>query len=401
MFPESEETKLFLSSGEGFGDFTNAAVVGNFAMNLLLSGTMTYLWGLLNSLQIVAHFPLINLMMPANAQMVFRMLVQIATFEFIPIGPLIEESETRIGIDNTEYSVTDNFEDFGFDTTDPIRNLQIMFVFMLFLIIYPLLFLALRGLFCWSERCKRCINNLNTKMYFNTYLRFGLEAALELSISAFVRPLEFKFSTGTDVFHSAFSILIMTGLVFLLIFSLDFLQVRFSQLKDPLFERRYGDLYLGLDTRYRDKVLYPFGYGLSYTDFDIGIHALKIDDGIITVDLSVTNTGRTYSGKEVVQVYYGATHAIKDVDVDIADKSVTAFIGPSGCGKSTFLRCLNRMNDLIDTAKVTRGAIRIMNSAKVNPPPIASTAICDALPTRKQALSVGTMVVRAVPSDRK
>ena len=49
-----------------------------------------------------------------------------------------------------------------------------------------------------------------------------------------------------------------------------------------------------------------------------------------------------------VQVYYGDTHAIKDVDVDIQDKTVTAFIGPSGCGKSTFLRCLNRMNDTID-----------------------------------------------------
>jgi ABC-type multidrug transport system ATPase subunit len=43
-------------------------------------------------------------------------------------------------------------------------------------------------------------------------------------------------------------------------------------------------------------------------------------------------------------------HAIKQVDVDIKDKTVTAFIGPSGCGKSTFLRCLNRMNDTIDVA---------------------------------------------------
>lgn len=53
-----------------------------------------------------------------------------------------------------------------------------------------------------------------------------------------------------------------------------------------------------------------------------------------------------------VQVYYGDTHAIKDVDVDIADKTVTAFIGPSGCGKSTFLRCLNRMNDTIESARI-------------------------------------------------
>jgi phosphate transport system ATP-binding protein len=53
-----------------------------------------------------------------------------------------------------------------------------------------------------------------------------------------------------------------------------------------------------------------------------------------------------------VQVYYGDTHAIKDVTVEILDKTVTAFIGPSGCGKSTFLRCLNRMNDTIDAARV-------------------------------------------------
>ncbi|PUB19410.1 phosphate ABC transporter ATP-binding protein PstB [Yoonia sediminilitoris] len=59
-----------------------------------------------------------------------------------------------------------------------------------------------------------------------------------------------------------------------------------------------------------------------------------------------------------VQVYYGDNQAIKDVNVDIADKTVTAFIGPSGCGKSTFLRCLNRMNDTIDICRV-EGDIRI------------------------------------------
>ena len=54
-----------------------------------------------------------------------------------------------------------------------------------------------------------------------------------------------------------------------------------------------------------------------------------------------------------VNVHYGANHALKDVDVDILPNSVTAFIGPSGCGKSTFLRCLNRMNDTVASARVT------------------------------------------------
>jgi phosphate transport system ATP-binding protein len=54
-----------------------------------------------------------------------------------------------------------------------------------------------------------------------------------------------------------------------------------------------------------------------------------------------------------VQVHYGTTHALKDVSVEILANAVTAFIGPSGCGKSTFLRCLNRMNDTIASARVT------------------------------------------------
>ena len=53
-----------------------------------------------------------------------------------------------------------------------------------------------------------------------------------------------------------------------------------------------------------------------------------------------------------VQVFYGDAHAIKDVSIQIVEKTVTSFIGPSGCGKSTFLRCINRMNDTIDSARV-------------------------------------------------
>jgi len=59
-----------------------------------------------------------------------------------------------------------------------------------------------------------------------------------------------------------------------------------------------------------------------------------------------------------VNVFYGDSRAIKDVDLDIGANEVVAMIGPSGCGKSTFLRCLNRMNDTIDGCRVT-GDIRL------------------------------------------
>jgi phosphate transport system ATP-binding protein len=59
-----------------------------------------------------------------------------------------------------------------------------------------------------------------------------------------------------------------------------------------------------------------------------------------------------------LNVYYGETHAIKHITMDIPERQVTALMGPSGCGKSTFIRALNRMHDLTPTARVT-GSIRL------------------------------------------
>lgn len=55
---------------------------------------------------------------------------------------------------------------------------------------------------------------------------------------------------------------------------------------------------------------------------------------------------------ESLNLHYGENHTLKNVNMEIADHAITAFIGPSGCGKSTFLRCLNRMNDLVDGCRV-------------------------------------------------
>ena len=53
-----------------------------------------------------------------------------------------------------------------------------------------------------------------------------------------------------------------------------------------------------------------------------------------------------------LNLFYGENHALKDINIKIHENTVMALIGPSGCGKSTFLKCLNRMNDLVDGVKV-------------------------------------------------
>ena len=75
------------------------------------------------------------------------------------------------------------------------------------------------------------------------------------------------------------------------------------------FSNYVEDIFVGyryFETFAKDAVLYPFGYGLSYTDFDIETRHVDESNGILAVDITVKNTGSTYSGKEVVQGYYGA-----------------------------------------------------------------------------------------------
>ena len=69
-------------------------------------------------------------------------------------------------------------------------------------------------------------------------------------------------------------------------------------------------------------------------------------------DMDADRVDRTILDARNINVYYGDQQALRDVSMEIPEHRVTAMIGPSGCGKSTFLRCINRMNDLIETARV-------------------------------------------------
>jgi phosphate transport system ATP-binding protein len=86
------------------------------------------------------------------------------------------------------------------------------------------------------------------------------------------------------------------------------------------------------------------------------------------------SSGRTIVNVEGIDFSYRASKALHGINLQIPEKQVTAFIGPSGCGKSTLLRCFNRMNDLIDDAKVTAGEIRI-DGADINAPDVDVTEL--------------------------
>ena len=215
---------------EAAESFTNVALVTNFSLNLLLSGAMSFLWGMLNCLQILAHFDLVNISMPANAHLLFKVLVQIATFDLLPAEDAISEIEDDLGIVNDDYAITESFVDFEFDSSGPIHNLQILFLVMLLLLMVPIILLFIKGIFFRSQKVTRSINKVFSKMFFNVYIRFGLEAYLELSLCSLIRFQNFTFVSSSETFHSVFAAVLLASIIAFLAFSLMFLQLRFAKL---------------------------------------------------------------------------------------------------------------------------------------------------------------------------
>lgn len=73
---------------------------------------------------------------------------------------------------------------------------------------------------------------------------------------------------------------------------------------------------------------------------------------VSTMDLPGQTATKPKISAKNLDFFYGSFQALKNINIEVPENQVTAFIGPSGCGKSTFLRCLNRMNDLIDGSRI-------------------------------------------------
>ena len=98
-----------------------------------------------------------------------------------------------------------------------------MFLGMLLLLAIPIFMLFLKVIFFWSETVTNCINKVVNLLFFNVYIRFGLEAYMELCLTGLLRFQNLTFSTPSEKFHSVFAVVILTSVLLYLAFSLIFL----------------------------------------------------------------------------------------------------------------------------------------------------------------------------------
>lgn len=157
--------------------------------------------------------------------------------------------EVTAGIENDEFELTDSFVDFEYYQSGPMRNLQIMFIVLFVLVALPVVLVIFKGLFFFSTKIQSCINTTLDKLFFNIYIRFTLEAYMELALSSLIRFKNYTFTTTSEKFHTILSTSIFAVIVAFLVFSLVFPQVNQAKLSSESAQKRYGDLYLGLKTR--------------------------------------------------------------------------------------------------------------------------------------------------------
>ena len=133
-------------------------ILSIFFMNLFISGSMGLLWALFQRIQIISFLGLVNIIMPSNAHYVFKFLLRIATLRIFPSEKAIDSFEKDTGIVNDDFSVTETFAEFEFDSSGPIHNLQIVFLAMFVLATLPLFFLLLKLVFLKSKSVSKCVD---------------------------------------------------------------------------------------------------------------------------------------------------------------------------------------------------------------------------------------------------
>ena len=100
IMEDSQLTKIFVGFSENAGYVSTSAICGNAILNILLSGSMHLLWGFINSLQIIGHIPLINVMIPSNVQKFFETVIKISQFNMIPFDETVSSFEESMGIES-------------------------------------------------------------------------------------------------------------------------------------------------------------------------------------------------------------------------------------------------------------------------------------------------------------
>ena len=251
-----------------------SAVASNFAINILLAGSLNQVWGMLNNLQLVLHSPLINVQFPANAFLVFDVMISVATFDLLPTDLILPELFTNLPEDDP---FTDKFDRLGIGSRFLVMNMGTMLLIFMFYIILYFIYPCVRFFRHDIKCCKKTAKKLKPMLFWNHSILFLLEGYLDILIAAFInlvflRNGEFDWSSWSVVVTNFLCIFLLLCCAFLFIFTTVYLWPRFGKLNKSKFKDRFLPIYEMINLRHgKWTMLWPVFFMLRRILFVVAI----------------------------------------------------------------------------------------------------------------------------------
>ena len=193
-------------------DVLTVVVTSNLVISNLVLGSISLLWGFINSLQIIAHIPLLNVILPGNARTIYDATYALATFDLISMEPLLELLEEPLA--DVDKSATHNIHISeatrdAFSTTNPLLNLSLELT-ILFGLSAIIGLTRLLKILCSDTRCMGVVSLLRRKLYPAALIRYGLEEYITYTIVVLIKLYALDFSTWFEFISSVLNLFILT-----------------------------------------------------------------------------------------------------------------------------------------------------------------------------------------------
>lgn len=201
-------------SAETVKNATTVVIGGSFVINLLIAGSLSLLWGLINSLQLMTHFPLTNVTFPSNAKIYYQIMFEIGSFDLIPTDELEALIDKEVGDADlssekfdAEAKLSQSTIDAGYDSANSAES-NLLNLIMLSVVIGALVCgLILKVLCCRNARVNRCLQRLKRAIFWNFIIRFTLEAYLEICLSNMIKMYAVGDETWFELATTSYSLL--------------------------------------------------------------------------------------------------------------------------------------------------------------------------------------------------
>ena len=249
------------------------------AGNLLLAGSLNQVWGMVNNLQIVVHSPLVNVQFPANAFLLYDVMITIATFDVLPTDDVFPSIFPELPEDNP---FNDKFDRLQIGSSFLVMNMGTMLLIFTFYSVLYAIYPCVKFIKNEAKCAKKLEKKIRNMIFWNHTIIFFYEGYLDILISSsinlyFLNEGIFTWDTPSLFITNLLSIFLIMSCGFLFIFVVFYLWPRFDQLKDKSIKSKFEPAYEMLNLRHgKGTMLWPILFMVRRVLFVVGVCALTI-----------------------------------------------------------------------------------------------------------------------------